>query len=75
MNFYTKVKALVHMARNLWTVKVAFNGCTVVHHARNAADAFEWAACYGLEHDVVILDFKRPYAARLAHRDGAWVAL
>lgn len=75
MSLCKKTKALMHMARNLWTVKVAFNGRTVVHHARNAADAFEWAACYGTEYSVLVLDFKRPYAARLAHRDGAWVAL
>lgn len=75
MNLCTKVKALVNRARNLWTVKVRFGKRIVTHYAKNADDAFAWAACYGVEYNVVILDFQKPYAARLAHRDGVWVAL
>lgn len=75
MSLCTKTKALIHRARNLWTVKVRFGAKLVTHYAKNEADAAEWAACYGTEYDVLVLDFHKPYAARLSHRDGAWVRL
>lgn len=75
MNLCTKIKAPANRARNLWTVKVRFGRKIVTHFARDEAEAAEWAACYGLEYDVLILDFQKPYAARLSGRDGAWVRL
>lgn len=75
MSFCTKAKALMHRATHLWTAKVQFGRKVVTHYAKDANDAFEWAACYGVEYSVIVLDFQKPYAARLAQRDGVWVSL
>lgn len=75
MSLCTKVKGAMKSLTHLWTVKVHFAGRVVSHKARNAADAFEWADCYGVDCEVLILDFLKPYAARLAARDGVWVSL
>lgn len=75
MNLCTKVKGAVKSLTHLWTVEVRWGNKLFTHKARNATDAFERADCYPADADVRIIDFKRPYAARLAHRDGAWVAL
>lgn len=75
MNLCTKVKGAVKSLTHLWTVEVRWGNKLFTHKARNVTDAFEWADCYPEDADVRIIDFKRPYAARLAHRDGAWVSL
>lgn len=73
MNLCTKVKRAYHRATHLWTVKIQFGKRVVTRYAKDAADAFELADCYGLEHDVTVYDFQKPYASRLSARDGAWV--
>lgn len=75
MNLCTKVKGAIKSLTHLWTVEVRWGTKLYTHKARNATDAFEWADCYPADADVRIIDFKLPFAARLASRDGAWVRL
>lgn len=75
MNLCTKIKRAYHRATRLWTVRVEWTTRTIVHHAKDEADALEWADCYPLDATVTIVDFQVPRLARLASRDGAWVRL
>lgn len=74
MNLCTKVKRAYHRATRLWTVRVdGWTARTIVHHAKNEAEALEWADLYPLEATVTIVDFQVTRYVRRADRDGAWV--